>query len=393
MNYFVKLATLAMTATVGVTGASFAQSVTDTEIRVGVITDMSGPVAQFGKEGVNGQTMAMEEVNAAGGINGRQISMLVEDNGYDPKRAVLAAQKLINQNEVFAILGHLGTATNMAALPILIENEVFNFLPQGASSGLYEPADPYKVGLSPAYHDMAAITLKYVMDEVNPSAVCVLYQDDDFGKDVLKGVKGYLKSIDMEVAEETSYKRGATDFSSQMALMKSANCDLVFEATTLRELVGSITEARKIDFNPTFVTSAAAYAVQAPALGGDVMNGLYASSFIQIPADNSDNPAVVKWVEDYRARFGEEPGLYSMYGYYAMRTFAKVAEQAGEDLTPESFNAAMEANPIPADELGNPPFHVTADNRLSNRKIVMTKIEDGQWKTISDLLDPLDLDW
>ena len=93
------------------------KGVTDTEIVLGTITDLSGPVANYGKESRNGMNMAVDEINAKGGVQGRKIRLLVEDHGYEPKRAVLAAQKLIQQDGVFAILGHLGTPTNMAALP------------------------------------------------------------------------------------------------------------------------------------------------------------------------------------------------------------------------------------------------------------------------------------
>jgi branched-chain amino acid transport system substrate-binding protein len=367
------------------------KGVTDTEIVLGTITDLSGPIANYGKESRNGMNMAVDEINAKGGIQGRKIRLLVEDHGYEPKRAVLAAQKLITQDGVFAILGHLGTATNMAALPFLIENKVFNFMPQGASKELYDPPSPYKVALAPSYVSMSASTMDFMLKKKAYKRVGVLYQDDDYGREAFEGVEAYLKAKGLPVVEKTSYKRGATDFSSQIAKLKAANCDLVFNASTLREYIGSVAEARKIGFNPDFLGTAANYSQQVPTLGGAAMEGVYGATFIPLPYADDANPAVRDWVVSYKKRFGDDPGLYSMYAYYAMTTFAKVADKAGKKLSVETFNAAMEATKLGPDALGNPGFNVSRDNRLSNQKVRMTQIVNGKWTLISEYLEPVDV--
>lgn len=375
----------------GAAGLALAQGkgVSDSEIVLGTITDLSGPIANYGKESRNGMNMAVEEINARGGIQGRKIRLVVEDHGYEPKRAVLAAQKLVTQENVFAILGHLGTATNMAALPFLIENKVFNFMPQGASKELYEPPSPYKVALAPSYFSMSASTLDFMMKKKPYKRVGVIYQDDDYGREAFEGVEAYLKAKGMAVAEKTTYKRGATDFSSQMARLKAANCDLVFNASTLREFIGSVGEARKIGFSPGFLGTAANYSQQVPTLGGAAMEGVYGATFIPLPYADDANPAVREWFAAYKKRFGDDPGLYSMYAYYAMTTFAKVADKAGKALTAESFNAAMEATKLGPDALGNPGFNVSKDNRLSNQKVRMTQIVNGKWVLASEYLEPV----
>lgn len=365
------------------------KGVTDAELVLGLITDLSGPVANYGKESRNGMNMAVDEINAKGGIQGRKIKLLVEDNGYEPKRAVLAAQKLVTQDGAFAILGHLGTATNMAALPFLIENKVFNFMPQGASSGLYDPPSPYKVALAPSYFSMSASTIDYMMKKKAYKRVGVIYQDDDYGREAFEGVEAYLKAKGTPLVEKTSYKRGATDFSSQMAKLKAADCDLVFNASTLREFIGSVGEARKIGFNPDFLGTAANYSQQVPLLGGAAMEGVYGATFIALPYADDPNPAVRDWFAAYKKRFNEDPGLYSMYAYYAMTTFAKAADKAGKNLTPETFNTALEATKLGTDALGNPGFNVSKDNRLSNQKVRVTQLVKGKWNLVSEFLEPV----
>ena len=115
------------------------QGVSKTEILVGTILDQSGPLAGFGKQSRLGMQLRVDEVNEQGGVNGRKLKLLVEDDGYDPKKAVLAAQKLVNQDKIFIMAGHLGTAQNLASMPVQFEKNVINFFPITAAREMYEP--------------------------------------------------------------------------------------------------------------------------------------------------------------------------------------------------------------------------------------------------------------
>lgn len=388
-----KLAALA--AALALSSSAFAQvrGITDAEITLGMVTDLSGPIANYGKESRNAGNMAVDEINARGGIHGRKLKFLVEDHGYDPRKTILASQKLVTQgNGIFAMVGTLGTATNLAALPLLLENKVFSFLPQGGARELYDPPNMYKVGLAPSYVQMTSSTTDFIMKKKGYKKPCILFQDDDFGREVLEGVSRYLDQIGKPLVEKTSYKRGSTDFSSQMARLKSSGCDFVFSATTMREYIASVQEARKLDFNPDFMGTAANYAPQIHSIGGKTMEGVYASTFIMLPYADDANPAVREFVANYRKRFNnEDPSLYSMYTYYAINTFAKLAEKTGRNLTAETFNATMESTKLPSDALGNPPFSVSKDNRLGIQKVRVVQVQNGKWVAVSDFIDPVPL--
>lgn len=388
-----KLALLAAAVTLSSAALAQVRGVSDTEIALGMVTDLSGPIANYGKESRNAGILAAEEINAKGGIHGRKLKFLVEDHGYEPRKSVLATQKLVTQGGgIFAMVGTLGTATNLAALPVLLDNRVFSFLPQGGARELYDPPHMFKVGLAPSYVDMSATTTAYMMQKNGYAKPCILYQDDDFGREVLEGVSRYLDQSGKPLVEKTSYKRGTVDFSSQMARMKSAGCDFVVSATTMRESIASVQEANKIGFSPDFLGTAANYAPQIHSIGGKLMEGVYSSTFILLPYPDDANPAVREFVANYRKRFNnEDPSLYSMYTYYAIHTFAKLAEKTGRNLTPETFNATMESAPLPADELGNPPFSVSKDNRLGIHKVRIVQVKDGKWVPITDFLDPVPL--
>ncbi|OYV01829.1 MAG: ABC transporter substrate-binding protein, partial [Burkholderiales bacterium PBB5] len=146
-------------AVAGVSVQAQSQGVSKTEILLGSIQDLSGPLAGYGKQARNGMQLRVDELNEQGGVNGRKIRLLVEDSGYDPKRAVLAAQKLVNQDKIFLMAGHLGTAQNNAAMPVQFDKNVVNFLPITAAREMYEPFHRLKYSFAATYFDQIRLAL------------------------------------------------------------------------------------------------------------------------------------------------------------------------------------------------------------------------------------------
>ena len=213
------LAALSATLGLAAAGAIAAeqQGVSKNEIVIGSIQDLSGPIAGFGKQVRLGMMLRVDEINEQGGINGRKLKLLVEDSAYDPKKAVLAAQKLVNQDKIFIMAGHIGTAQNLAAMPVQFEKNVDQLLPghRGARDvRAVSPAEVLVRGdlLRPDAHRRAQARQGQEREEG-----LHMYQDDEFGLEVMRGAEAGLKTIGMDFAEKTSYKRGATDFSSQVA--------------------------------------------------------------------------------------------------------------------------------------------------------------------------------
>ncbi len=235
------------------------QGVSKNEILLGTLQDLSGPVASYGKQIRNGMLLRLDEVNEQGGVHGRRLKLATEDSGYDPKKSLLAAQKLVNQDKIFVMVGSLGTGPNIAAMPVQFEKNVVNFFPITAAREMYEPFNKLKYALGAAYYDQVRGTLPQLVKEKNAKKVCTLYQDDDYGLDVLRGAEAGLKTMNMALVEKTSYKRGATDFSSQVAKMKASDCDLVVLGTIIRETIGAIAESRKTGFNPVFFGPSSIY--------------------------------------------------------------------------------------------------------------------------------------
>ena len=369
-------------------GASAQQGVSKDEIRVGSIQDLSGPLAGYGKQARNGMQLRVDEINEQGGVNGRKLTLFVEDSGYDPKKAVLAAQKLVNQEKIFIMAGHIGTAQNMAAMPVQFEKNVINFFPITAAREMYEPFHKLKYSFAATYYDQVRQALPKMIKDKGAKKICTIYQDDDFGLEVQRGAEAGVKAAGMEIAEKTSFKRGATDFSSQVAKMKAGGCDLVVLGTIIRETIGTIGEARKTGFNPTFLGTSAAYTDLIHKLGGKPMDGLYATMTVQNPYTDEQSQPLRFWANKYKTKFNEDPTVFSVYGYSIIDSFIKVAQKAGPNLTTESFIKVMDSMTFEPDMFGAAKSSFSATKRLGNDQSRLSQIVDGKWKVISDYVTP-----
>jgi len=381
----------ALAFAVGTSGAAMAQAqqgVTKDTITLGSIQDLSGPLAGFGKQVRLGMMLRVDEANEQGGVDGRKLELKVEDSGYDPKRAVLAAQKLVNQDKIFMMVGHIGTAQNMAAMPVQFAKNVINFFPVTAAREMYEPFHRLKYSFAATYYDQIRLALPKLMKEKGAKKVCTIYQDDEFGLEVERGGEAALKAMGMEYTEKTSFKRGATDFSSQVAKMKAAGCDFVVLGTIIRETIGTIGEARKTGFNPTFLGSSAAYTDLIHKLGGKAMDGLYATMTVQHPYLDEASQPIRFWATKYKTKFNEDPTVFSVYGYDIIDAFIRAAQKAGKNLTTDSFIKAMDTMVIPPDIFGSPESTFSPTKRLGNDLSRISQIQDGKWKVVSDYIKP-----
>ena len=362
------------------------QGVSKTEITLGSIQDLSGPIAGFGKQVRLGMMLRVDEINEQGGVNGRKINLKIEDSAYDPKKAVLAAQKLVNQDKIFAMVGHIGTAQNLAAMPVQFEKNVINFFPVTAAREMYEPFHRLKYSFAATYYDQMRTAVPKLAKEKGAKKVCTMYQDDEFGLEVMRGAEDGLKAAGMALAEKTTYKRGATDFSSQIQRLQASGCDMVVLGTIIRETIGGIGTARKLGYNPTFIGSSAAYTDLIHKLGGPAMNGLIAAHTAAHPYLDDASQPIRFWANKYKTKFNEDPTVFSVYGYNAIDAFIAAAQKAGPGLTTDSFIKAMYTMKIPADIFGSPEATFGPKKRLGNETSRLSQITDGKWKVISDYI-------
>ena len=202
---------------------AFAQQrgVTPTEVTFGMHTDLSGVAATYGVSSSNGVKMRFEEVNAAGGINGRKLKVIVEDQGYQVPKAVQACNKLINRDKVFAFVAPLGTPMNNACFKDQFAAGVPNLFPLSAARSMYEPFERLKFYGAASYVDQIRAGIQYFVKNKGVKNVCVMYQDTDFGKEILEGAEEQTKKLGIKLVEKTAHKPTDSDFTAPITKLRN----------------------------------------------------------------------------------------------------------------------------------------------------------------------------
>ena len=384
-----KIAALGLALALPLAGAAHAQDVrgvTAAEIRLGTQDDLSGPIVFWGQPMRNGKIMRVEEQNAKGGVHGRKIMLIGEDNGYDPKKGVLAAQKLIQQDKVFAMVGVLGTPIAMATMPIVLEAGVPFMYPGTNHRAMFDPFNKLKFSMAAPYDHQMRAAVQYMIEKRGAKKIAIMYQDDEFGKELREAAEAQAKASKIAVVAVTSYKRGDTSFSSQVARMRQAGPDLVIAGTVVRETAGLGLELKKVGWKVAVLTSAAACNGAVPFIGKDAVEGFYIQcQYVPFGADDETEP-VKAWMKRYRDRFGKAPDVAAAIGYDMMELTILGLERAGKDLTIEKFIAASETIKDWQNIFGSPKMSFGPDRRLGTRAFVLTQIKGGKFVRVTDTL-------
>ncbi|MCB1363832.1 MAG: ABC transporter substrate-binding protein [Rhodobacteraceae bacterium] len=362
------------------------QGVTDNEIVLGTLLDLSGPINFWGLPVKNGMELAVDDINAAGGIHGRKLRLIVEDMAYDPKKAVLAAQKLVTGDRIFAMVGSMGTVTSAATMPLVLERGLPHLFPITPAEMFAIPFEKLKFAFFSPYYDDVRTSLKYLLREKGFNRIGVMYQDDEFGANVLQAVKDQLAETGLQPVSVTSYKRGATDFSSQIARLKADGADLVVLGTVVRETVGAMATARNLGWDVSFLISQAGYAPVVVQLGKDAVEGLYAGAMTPIPYADTASPEVLAWIDRYKAKFDAEPNVQAVVGYIIIETAAVGMQNAGPDLTPDTLAAGIERIMDYRNIFGTAPLSFSPTDHLGSRQTFLAQVRNGRWVPLTGFM-------
>lgn len=367
--------------------AQSAPGVSRAEVVVGSIQDLSGPLVSFGKPVRDGMVMRVEQANSAGGVHGRKIQLVVEDSGYDTKKAVLAGDKLINSNKAFAVVGTLGAAPAVATIDAVVDSGALHLFPLNSQRSMFDPFHKLKFAAFTPYTESTRAGVREMLKK-GYKRVAILYQDDEFGLDVVNGTEAALKEANMALVEKTSYKRGATEFSSQMQKIKAANPDLIVLATIVRETIGSIAEARKIGYTGDFFGSQGSYIGALPKLGGKAIEGLYNVNEIPVPyRDTPGNSKLLnEWMDAYKARTNLDAETGAVMGWFVMDMFIKTLEKTGPALTTDNFLKALESSNFPRSFLGTPDISFGPKKHLGNSQARIAQAQNGRWVNVTDFV-------
>jgi branched-chain amino acid transport system substrate-binding protein len=315
------------------TGAS------DTEIKIGNIMPYSGPASAYGVIGKTEQAY-FDKINAEGGINGRKIKFISYDDGYSPPKAVEQARKLVESDEVLVVFNPLGTPSNSAIQKYLNGKKVPQlFVATGATKWNDPKNFPWTMGWQPSYQNEAHIYAKFLMKEKPDAKIGVLYQNDDFGKDYLKGLKDGLGAKASMIVAEESYETSEPSIDGHIIKLKAAGVDVFISITTPKFAAQAIKKLAEIDWHPMHIVSnvsASVGGVIKPA-GFENSQGILSAAYAKDGADPQwDNDPGMKKFLDFLAKYYPEGNRLDgsvVFGYGVAQTLVKVLQMSGDDLT------------------------------------------------------------
>jgi branched-chain amino acid transport system substrate-binding protein len=368
-------------------GQTETRGVTKTEIVLGMHTDLSGPAATYGVSSSNAVKMRFDEVNAAGGIHGRKIRLVVEDTQYQVPRAVQAGNKLISRDRIFAMVAGLGTPMNNALFKDQFEAGVPNLFPLSAARSMFEPFHKLKFYGAATYVDQVRAGINYFATKKGKKALCAMYQDTDFGKEVMDGVQVQAEKMKLKIAETVTHKPTDQDFTAQITKLKAAGCDLVVLGTIVRDSIVPYATARKIGWTDVdFLGSAATYDLFVAGAQGGVTEGLYAMGLTDMPYRDTLSPKAQDWYDKYKDRFKTDPNIGAIYGHVAADLTVVALEKAGANLTLDSFVKAMESIKGYRDIFNGPEVNFGPDKHQGANSSFLAVVKGGRWVRLTDPL-------
>ena len=373
------VACAAVLIAVSVHAADAVRGVTDTEIVLGTITDLSGIAAIQGVNNTQAVRMAFDEVNERGGIHGRKIKYIVEDTSYQVPRAVQALNKLLNRDRAFALVSNLGTPLNNANLPTMIENNLPNVFPLTPARSMFEPFNRMKFSSFASYNDQMRAGVKHFVEQKGKKRICAMYQDTDFGREVLGGVIEQTKTMGLELVGQTTHKPTDTDFTAYVQRLKEAGCDLVVTATSVRDTTLILSTARKIGWDTEFLGQFGAYDRAVAEAPGGVGEGYYVMTPALYAYPDDPRPAVQQFARKYKERFGIEPSFAGELGYSAAQMTIVALEQAGRNLTMDRFIEGLESIRGFQDIFGSPPVTLSATQHQGSSQAWLAVVKNGRW--------------
>jgi branched-chain amino acid transport system substrate-binding protein len=368
---------------------------TDTEIKIGNIMPYSGPASAYG---VIGKTEAayFKKINTAGGINGRKINFISYDDGYSPPKTVEQARKLVESDEVLFIFNSLGTPPNSAIHKYMNSKKVPQLFVATGATKWNDPKDfPWTMGWQPNYQSESRIYAKYLLKNMPNAKIAVLYQNDDYGKDYVKGFKDGLgaKAASMIVAEE-SYETTEPTIDSHIVKLKSTGADVFFNVTTPKFAAQAIKKNAEIEWKPLHLlnnVSASIGSVIKPA-GFAASQNIISSAYLKDTSDPQwKDDAGMKAFDAFLTKYFPEGNRIDgsvMYGYTVAQGLVHVLKNCGDNLTRE--NIMKQAASIKNLELGGLLPGIKANTSATDfaplSQLQLMKFKGETWERFGEII-------
>ena len=332
----------AITATAASAQKKYDPGASDTEIKIGNIMPYSGPASSYG---VIGKTEAayFDKVNAEGGINGRKIKFISYDDAYSPPKAIEQARKLVESDEVLLIFQPLGTPSNTATQKYMNAKKVPQlFVATGATKWGDPKNFPWTMGWQPNYQSEGRIYAKYILEHYPNSKIAVFWQNDDAGRDQVKGVRDGLGAKANLIIADKSYEVSDPTVDSQIVALHDSGADIFMTWAAPKGAAQAIRKVGELGWKPKFFlanVSTSVAAVLKPA-GLENAKDIISTAYLKDPTDPAwkDDPGVQTWraFMDKYYPYGDKTNSNNIYGYAVAQTMVQVLKQCGDDLTREN---------------------------------------------------------
>jgi branched-chain amino acid transport system substrate-binding protein len=368
---------------------------TDTEIKIGNIMPYSGPASSYS---VIGKTEAayFNKINAEGGINGRKINFISYDDGYSPPKTVEQARKLVESDEVLFIFNSLGTPPNSAIQKYMNSKKVPQLFVATGATKWNDPKDfPWTMGWQPSYQSETQIYAKYILKNMPNAKIGVLYQNDDYGKDYLKGLKDGLgsKAASMIVAEE-SYETTEPTIDSHIVNLKASGADVFVNLSIPKFAAQAIKKSAEIGWKPAHFLNLVSSSISAtihPA-GFDNAQGIISSAYLKDPTDPQwkDDADIKAWNAflDKYYREADRSDAFVIYGYAAAQTMVHVLKQCGDDLTRANVmkQAANMQDYVVAGLLPGVKINTSPTDFAPISQLQLQRLKGNTWELFGDVI-------
>lgn len=347
--------------------------VTDNEVKIGMVNVQTGPASGLGLGMRAGAEAVFADVNAKGGIHGRKINLLVADDGYEPNKAIDETLKMIEQTQVFALFGYVGTPTANAVLPIVKEMHVpLVGLFTGAMT-LRQPVTPEVFNVRASYPDEAEALVAYFLSK-GAKSVGVFYQDDGFGAAVLSGTEAALTRRNMKVVAKGTFQRNTTAIKTGLAAMLEAKPDAVVMVGPYTPLALFIKEARLAGLKSQLATVSFVGTDNLVAQVGKDGDGVLISQVVPFPEDV--NVPVTQACRDVLAKQGVKLGFVNFEGCVTAKVLVAALDKAGKELSRVSLTDALHG--FKGVDIGGLSVSFSPDNHQASTQVFLTQIQDGR---------------
>jgi branched-chain amino acid transport system substrate-binding protein len=389
MKKLVFLISLALVACGGeqeVTSSS-PRGISDDSITLGSHTDLSGGLSIWGVPLTNGQRMRYTEANANGGVHGRKINLVVEDTQYQMPLAIKATNKLLNVDDIFLMVGSMGTPMNIALMPRMFEVKVPNLFPLTAAVQMHEPLHPMKFNYFVSYRDQIIGGMKYMVEKNGITKVCGQFIANDYGHENEIGFDAGVAALGLESVYRGTHKATETDFVGTITAIKNSGCEMLVLGPLVKDTILLYTAARDAGWKAPIISNMISYVPEVASAADGDMQGLYAAASFYVPDFETEKAAgtwVGEWAGRYEEIYGEAPAPQSVIGYVIGDLVVRAIDEAGPDLSVEKVLAALEGIDKYEDRFGGPTLTLSATKHQAGDFLTLYQVVDGKWAVVEE---------